>query len=95
VKFLEIHNSQGSVATRLRRGEIFNSIFICPLATAQHGTDYTRKITAIAYVKPIVEYNSAIWSPSTVRDIEVVERVQRRFTRRLPRLRHKCLMTND
>jgi len=37
----------------------------------------------IAYVRPIV-----VWSPSTVRDIEVVERVQRRFTKRLPGLRH-------
>jgi len=28
------------------------------------------------------------WSPSTVRDIEAVERVQRRFTKRLPGLRN-------
>jgi len=42
----------------------------------------------IAYVRPIVEYNSVIWSPSTVRNIEVVERVQRRFTKRQPGLRH-------
>jgi len=32
--------------------------------------------------------NSVIWSPSTVRDIEVVEQIQRRFTKRLPGLRN-------
>ena len=42
----------------------------------------------IAYVRFIVEYNRVIWSPSTVRNIEVVERTQRRFTKRLPGLRH-------
>ena len=34
------------------------------------------------YVRPIVEYNSIIWSPSTVRDIDAVESVQRRFTKK-------------
>jgi len=42
----------------------------------------------ITYVRPIVEYNSHIWSPSSVGDIESVERVQRRFTKRLPGLRN-------
>ena len=35
----------------------------------------------MVYVRPIVEYNSIIWSPSTA-----VESVQRRFTKRLPTL---------
>jgi len=41
----------------------------------------------LAYVRPIVEYNSMTWSPDTVKDIEAVERVHRRFTKRLPGLR--------
>jgi len=41
----------------------------------------------IVYVRPIVEYNSVIWSPQTVHDIEEIERVQRRFTKRLPGLK--------
>jgi len=41
----------------------------------------------IAYVRPMAEYNSVIWSPSTVRDVEV-ERIQRCFTKRLPGLRN-------
>ena len=41
---------------------------------------------SVTYVQPIVEYNSSIWSPSSVGDIKSVERVQRRFTKRLPGL---------
>jgi len=37
----------------------------------------------VTYVRPILEYNSTIWSPSFVRDIEQLEKVQRRFTKRL------------
>ena len=40
----------------------------------------------ITYVRPIVEYNSVIWSPYSVRDITAIESVQRRFTKRLPGL---------
>jgi len=42
----------------------------------------------ITYVRPIVKYNSVIWSSSTVRDIEAVKQVQRRFTKCLPALRN-------
>ena len=51
-----------------------------------------------ACVCPIIEYNSIIWSPSTARDIDAVESVQRRFTKRLSTLKNlsyrerlKCL----
>ena len=42
----------------------------------------------IVYVRPIVEYNSVIWSPVAKHDIELVEKVQRRFTKRLRGLRN-------
>ena len=52
----------------------------------------------MVYVRPIVEYNSIIWSSYTVRDIDAVQSVQRRFTKRLPTLKNlsyrerlKCL----
>jgi len=52
----------------------------------------------MVYVRPIVEYNSIIWLPSTPRDIDAVESEQRRFTKRLPTLKNlsyrerlKCL----
>jgi len=40
-------------------------------------------------VRPIVEHNSVIWSP----DIDLIEKVQRRFTKRLYGL--KCLSYAD
>ena len=38
----------------------------------------------LTYVRPLVEHDSVIWSPYTVKDIEHIESVQRRFTKRLP-----------
>jgi len=35
------------------------------------------------YVRPILEYNSVVWSPILKCEIDAVERVQRRFTKRL------------
>jgi len=37
----------------------------------------------IVYVRPIVEYCSVVWSPSLKHDIDAIEKVQRRFTKRL------------
>ena len=39
------------------------------------------------YVRPLLEYNSVVWSPDTVKDIAAIESSQRRFTKRLPGLR--------
>jgi hypothetical protein len=36
-----------------------------------------------AYVRPILEYNSVVWSPILKCEIDALERVQRRFTKRL------------
>jgi len=37
----------------------------------------------IVFVRPIVEYNSSLWSPHFKSDIESIESVQRKFTKRL------------
>ena len=42
----------------------------------------------VAYVRPILEYTSSTWSPSTITNIKMVDSVQKRFTKRLKRL-HK------
>jgi len=34
-----------------------------------------------------MEYNSVVWSPDLKRDIEAIEKVQRRFTERLAGLK--------
>ena len=41
----------------------------------------------VTYVRPILEYNCSVWSPGLVCDIDVIENVQRSFTRRIPGLR--------
>jgi len=42
----------------------------------------------LVYVRPLVEYNFVIWSPSTMKDISALESVQRRFTKRLHGLKN-------
>ena len=37
----------------------------------------------ITYVRPLLEYNTVVWSPFLIGDIKDIEKVQRRFTRRL------------
>ena len=50
--------------------------------------DVTLLIRAyLVYVRPVVEYNTVVSSPYTIKDIETTERVQRRFTKKLPGLR--------
>ena len=36
------------------------------------------------YLRPSLEYNTQIWSPHLISDINMVERVQRKFTKYLP-----------
>ena len=38
----------------------------------------------ITYVRPLLEYNSPIWSPASIKDIHHIEGVQRKFTKRIP-----------
>ena len=38
----------------------------------------------LVYVRPLLEVNSVIWSPHYKQHIDLIERVQRRFTKRLP-----------
>ena len=36
------------------------------------------------YVRPILEFNSPVWSPSLTKDILLIKSVQRKFTKRIP-----------
>ena len=38
----------------------------------------------LVYVRPLLEYNSPVWSPYLMYDIHGIEHVQRLFTKRLP-----------
>ena len=46
----------------------------------------TLKSAFVTYVRPLLEYNSVVWSPQYISDIRALEKVQRRFTKRLPSL---------
>ena len=37
----------------------------------------------ITYVRPLLEYNCEIWSPLYLRDIDLIENIQRRFLKRI------------
>jgi len=50
-------------------------------AFVSHTTDLLVR-AYLVYVRPLVEYNSVVWSPYTVQDIEAIEQVQRRFTKK-------------
>jgi len=45
----------------------------------------------VTYVRSLMEYNSVVWSPDLKRDIEAIEKVQRRFTKRLTGLKKSIL----
>ena len=41
-----------------------------------------------SYVRPLLEYNTFIWSPSDVGNITSIENVQRRFTKKISAVSH-------
>ena len=47
-----------------------------------------RKFLYVTYIRPLLEYNTQIWSPHLVGDINLIENVQRRFTKFLPGLQN-------
>ena len=40
-----------------------------------------------SYVRPIIDYACPVWSPYLKKDIDKIEKIQRRFTRFFPHLR--------
>jgi len=42
----------------------------------------------VTYVRPLVEYCSPVWFPSTIGQIKRVESVQKDFTKKLPGMRY-------
>jgi len=42
----------------------------------------------ITYVRPVLEYASSVWSPYLLKHINAIEKVQKRFTKRIYSLSH-------
>ena len=42
----------------------------------------------VTYVRPILDYASNVWNPYLLKHINAIEKVQRRFTKRIPSLQH-------
>lgn len=67
--------------------KITNSIF----RTFQtRDTEFLLKLYKI-YVLPVLDYGSTIYSPSTRKNVNLLESVQRHFTRRIPQFYHSNL----
>jgi len=69
------------ISTFVGMGKCYSSLFLkCFISK-----DVSTLIRAfIVYVRPIIEYSSSLWSPQFKSDIESIESVQRKFTKRLP-----------
>jgi len=97
---LYLDNSELSVLTQTRDfGIIVNSLspaYVMDIVSKAHrrsvcnvrafiSQDINLLVRAyVVYVRPLLEHNTIIWTPYFVKDIEAIERVQRRFTKRLP-----------
>jgi hypothetical protein len=44
------------------------------------------KLAYVTYIRPLLEYASNVWSPHLIKHINAIERVQKRFTKRIPLL---------
>ena len=42
---------------------------------------YLSVLLSHMYIRPLLKYNTVVWSPHTARDIDAIECVQRRFTK--------------
>ena len=63
----------------------FKSILLSRFFLSRNPKLLTAAFTS--YVRPLLEYASPVWSPHLIKDIDAIEKVQRRFTKSFPNLR--------
>ena len=62
-----------------QRSNLFFRVFKC------RDRDFLVAVFKI-YIRPLVEYCSTVWNPYLKKDIKLLERVQKRYTKRIPGL---------
>lgn len=55
-------------------------IYLIQKAFTNNSVEMTRKLYK-TYIRPILEYSQCVWSPYYIKDIEQLERIQRKITR--------------
>ena len=65
-----------------------NQILGCIKHTFKHINKEIFKLLYKSLVRPHLEYNSVVWNPHLKKDMDVIERVQRRATKMVPELRN-------
>ena len=78
-------DKQRSVATRSDSAQLSNYCGVMRISVVDI---LFLKRALLTYVRPLVEHNSVVWSPCYKKDIEAIERVLRRFSKRLPGLKN-------
>ena len=67
-----------------------NQILGCIKHTFKHMNKDIFKLLYKSMIRPHLEYGSVIWSPHLKKDIDAIERVQRRATKLVPEVRDLC-----
>lgn len=65
-----------------------NQILGCIKHTFKHMNKEIFQLLYKSLVRPHLEYNSVVWNPHLKKDMDVIERVQRRATKMVPELRN-------
>jgi len=77
---LSVHKHCANIVrTCFFRLKQFNDTFVCKDRLFQVFLYKT-------YIRPLLEHNTPVWTPHLIGDIDSIERVQKRFTKRLPGL---------
>ena len=68
-------------AKAFQRSNLFFRVFKC------RDRDFLVAVFKI-YIRPLVEYCSPVWNPYLKKDIQLLQQVQKRYTKRIPGLAH-------
>jgi ribonuclease P/MRP protein subunit RPP40 len=74
----ELHINNIVSKARQRVGTLFRGFLSRNLSTM--------RLAFITYIRPILEYNSIVWNPNFIHLIDLIENVQRNFSKRIPSL---------